>query len=86
MTISAPGIEDGSGEGGLGGCSWYICLQMLLREERESCFVSKASRTRITSRGYVKNTLVTPAREPESRRRSGVSLEAEGMMTERICS
>ncbi len=40
----------------------------------------------MTSRGYVKNTLVTPASEPETRRRSGVSLEADGMMTERICS
>jgi hypothetical protein len=39
----------------------------------------------MTSRGYVKNTLVTPASEPETRRRSGVSLEADGMMTERIC-
>ena len=42
-------------------------------EERGVRFVSKARRTRMTSRGYVKKTEVMPAREPLRRRRKDVS-------------
>lgn len=48
----------------MGARSLYIFLQMPVREEREPRFVSNASRTLITSRGYVKNTDTRPAREP----------------------
>lgn len=38
-------------ETGVGECSKYIFFHILRRLDRESCFVSKASRTRISSSG-----------------------------------
>ncbi len=61
-----------SGLGG-GGISLYILLQIEESEERESRLVSNARRTRITSNGYVKKTLVTPAKEPDTILLMGVS-------------
>lgn len=66
--------------------SLYICRQISVKDEREDRFVSNASRTRMSSRGYVKNTEVTPAKLPETRRRIAVSLSWDGIMTARICS
>lgn len=56
------------------------------RVERLAARVSQARRTRTTSRGYVKKTLVTPARLPDINRRSGVSCSDPLMSTARICS
>src|SRR5688572_22783939 len=68
------------------GVSLYICLQMEDNDERPSRFVSNANRTRMTSRGYVKKTEVTPARPPLTSRLSGVSYSFLGMRADRICS
>ena len=35
----------------VGGCSWYICLQMSSKLDRECALVSNAMRTRMTSSG-----------------------------------
>ena len=59
---------------------------MRVRDDRESFFVSNASRTRITSKGYVKKTEVMPAREPDANLRAVVSLDLSGIRICRICS
>jgi hypothetical protein len=49
-----------------------------------SCRVSNASRTLMTSRGYVKKTEHMPAKEPDAKRRIDVSCNLSGMKTARI--
>lgn len=68
VVFCEPAVADGAV-----GCSWKICLQIEEMEDRLSLLVSKASRTRITSKGYVKKTDVAPARDPLSSRLTGVS-------------
>lgn len=71
---------------GSGGRSRYIFLHICLTVTRLLDFVSKASRTRITSKGYVQKTEHIPARLPAANLRCGVSCAFVGITTARICS
>lgn len=69
-----------------GGCgfSLYIFRHMPASVLGLSCRVSNASRTLMTSRGYVKKTEHMPAKEPDAKRRIDVSCNLSGMKTARI--
>lgn len=81
----ARGVVDGGREGG-GACSEYIFRMILSKDDRCDELVSKAKRTRITSRGYVRKTLIIPAALPERKRRMGVSCAGVFITRARICS
>ena len=54
-----------------GGCSAYILATMEVKLLLWLALVSKAKRTRMTSKGYVQKTLTMPAKLPLTKRRAG---------------
>lgn len=71
---------------GSGGLSRYIFLHISRTVTLLLDLVSQASRTLITSSGYVLNTEHIPARLPAANRRYGVSCSLVGITTARTCS